>query len=57
MSRLSLADWLVVSVTLHYIVIGVLYYAQQKQPLFLGLYAAYATANLFLIAIAVKASQ
>jgi len=49
---LSLADWLVVSVMAHYIVIGILYASQQNQPLLLGLYGCYAAANVFLILIA-----
>lgn len=49
---MSLADWLVVSVTFHYVLIGVLYWQQQGQPLMLGLYGAYALANVFLILIA-----
>lgn len=54
---MSLADWLVVSVTLHYVAIGILYAAQQKQPLLLGLYMAYATANVFLILLAQSVSR
>lgn len=50
---MSLADWLVVSVALHYVAIGILY-AMQGQPLLLGLYCSYAVANGFLIALAVK---
>ena len=49
---LSLADWLVVSVLIHYVIIGVLYWQQQGSVLFLGLYLCYACANVFLIAIA-----
>lgn len=49
---MSLADYLVVSVMVHYVVIGVLYAYQQSQPLFLGLYGAYAVANVFLILLA-----
>lgn len=49
---MSLADWLVVSVTVHYVLIGVLYASQQGQPLLLGLYGSYALANVFLILIA-----
>lgn len=52
---MSLADWLVVSVMLHYIAIGVLYYVQQGQLLLLGLYGCYAAANVFLILLAQKA--
>jgi hypothetical protein len=48
---MTLADWLVVSVTVHYVVIGWLYYVQNGQPLFLGLYGSYALANVFLILI------
>jgi hypothetical protein len=50
----SLADWLVVSVTIHYVLIGILYAIQQGQPLLLGLYGMYAGANVFLILIAQK---
>ena len=49
---MSLADWLVVSVTFHYVLIGILYAVQQGQPLMLGLYGSYALANCFLILIA-----
>ncbi len=49
---MSLADWLVVSVTAHYVLIGILYAIQDKTPLMLGLYGAYALANIFLILIA-----
>jgi hypothetical protein len=49
---MTLADWLVVSVTAHYVVIGWLYAVQNGQPLFLGLYGMYAGANVFLILIA-----
>ena len=49
---LSLADWLVVSVLIHYVIIGVLYWQQQGSVLCLGLYLCYACANVFLIAIA-----
>ena len=49
---MSLADWLVVSVTFHYVLIGALYAVQQGQPLMLGLYGCYAAANGFLILIA-----
>jgi hypothetical protein len=38
---MTLADWLVVSVTAHYVVIGWLYCVQNGQPLFLGLYGSY----------------
>lgn len=53
---MSLADWLVVSVTLHYLVIGALYAWQQGQPLLFGLYACYSCANVFLILLAQKVS-
>jgi hypothetical protein len=48
----TLADWLVVSVTLHYVAIGVIYAREQHSWLFLGLYWSYALANVFLICIA-----
>jgi hypothetical protein len=48
---MTLADWLVVSVTVHYVLIGILYAVQQGQPLMLGLYGMYAGANAFLILI------
>jgi len=54
---LSLADWLVVSVTFHYVLIGALYWQQQGQPLMLGLYGSYALANVFLILIAQALSK
>lgn len=47
---MSLPDWLVVSVMLHYIVIGILYAPQSY--LLLGLYWCYAAANIFLILMA-----
>lgn len=52
---MSLADWLVVSVTAHYVVIGALYAWQQGQPLLFGLYGCYAAANCFLILLAQRA--
>lgn len=54
---MSLADWLVASVTVHYVVIGAMYAWQQGQPLLFGLYTAYATANVFLILLAQKVGR
>lgn len=54
---MSLADWLVVSVMVHYGVIGWLYYAQSGSPLFLGLYWCYSGANVFLILLAQQAAR
>ena len=54
---MSFADWLVVSVLLHYVVIGGLYAHQQHSALFLGLYWSYALANVFLILIAMQAAK
>jgi hypothetical protein len=54
---MSLADWLVVSVTVHYVLIGFLYAYQQNQPLLLGLYGCYAGANVFLILMAQKVAR
>ncbi len=48
---MSIADWLVVSVTAHYLLIGILY-AREQGPLLFGLYAFYACANVCLILIA-----
>jgi hypothetical protein len=57
MYEMSIADWLVASVTAHYLVIGILYAVQQRQPLLFGLYAAYATANVFLILLSMKLAR
>ena len=54
---MSLADWLVVSVTFHYVLIGVLYWQQQGSWLLFGLYSAYGLANCFLIAISVQLAK
>jgi hypothetical protein len=54
---MSIPDWLVVSVTLHYLVIGILYARAQGSLLFLGLYFCYAAANVFLILIAMQAAR
>ena len=56
-SGMSLADWLVVSVMVHYVIIGILYAWQQSQPLLLGLYGSYAVANVFLILLAQSARR
>ncbi len=48
---MSLADWLVVSVMVHYVLIGILLAIQDRTPLMLGLYWSYAAANVFLILI------
>lgn len=53
---MSIPDYLVISVTLHYLVIGILYARAQGSALFLGLYFCYAAANVFLILIALKVS-
>jgi len=45
------ADWIVVSVTLHYLAAGAVYWLQ-GQPLMTGLYGFYAGANVFLILLA-----
>ncbi len=54
---MSLADWLVVSVTCHYILIGILYAIQQRQPLLFGLYCCYGAANVFLILLSLKLAR
>jgi hypothetical protein len=51
---MSLADWLVVSVMGHYVLIGWLYFQDQRSALLLGLYWSYAAANVFLILLAQK---
>jgi hypothetical protein len=51
---MTLADWLVVSVMAHYVLIGWLYYQAQGSLLLLGLYWCYAGANVFLILLAQK---
>jgi hypothetical protein len=53
----SLADWLVVSVMVHYVAIGLLYFHQQGSWMLLGLYTCYSGANAFLIALAVQAAK
>ena len=54
---MNFADWLVVSVMAHYLAAGLYYWISKGQPLLFGLYFCYASANVFLILMAMKMSR